>query len=734
MAVVDGTVGCGGFEYTQCVLRTSYKKRKKRTLENEIMEDIRLGNFWILLEYPFQQHPSNNLNLSEEEILIELSTDTTLEIKFNENNNNLSNSEEYPTLSEKAIKLLLPSYPDAVPREKRQMVSSDNNERSPLFLIVRREELFYFALMCCHLYIKDVQFIYPTSHIMMCYALLIFACATALVAPAVIGEWWKTAVFYQIYPRSFKDSDNDGSGDLKGITQKLEYIKETGITAIWLSPIYSSPMVDAGYDISNFREINTIFGNMNDFDELLEKAKNLGLKVILDFVPNHSSDQHEWFQKSVKREGKYTDYYVWHDGKLLENGTRVPPNNWQSAFIGSAWSWNEERQQYYLHIFAEKQPDLNYRSPYLVEEMKDVHRFWLDKGVSGFRVDAISGLFEDTRFLDEPKKDPSIPDDQLTFESLDHIYTQDLNETYDMVYQWRALLDKYTENDGDVRVMMTESYTTIEKNMRFYGNATHDGAHFPFNFDLITDLTINSTADDYVSVINKWLNHMPTNNTANWVLGNHDRHRVATRLESKRVDGLAMMAMMLPGVGITYNGEEIGMEDGFVSWEQTQDPNALNAGKEHYLEYTRDPERTPYHWDDSVNSGFNEGAPTWLPVSDKYKQNNLKAQQKLENSHYKIYQELMKLRQTDVIKEGSYSIEAINGVFVLIRSYHGLNYVLLFNVGATESTVNLDTLNDIPDNLTVKINSLGAQNKREAILNKNKLQLKGYEALILEAA
>ncbi|GLV31402.1 Maltase B1 [Carabus blaptoides fortunei] len=570
---------------------------------------------------------------------------------------------------------------------------------------------------------------------MKCVTLLVFFCASALAAPATetkeLDEWWKTAVFYQIYPRSYKDSNNDGSGDLEGITQKLTYLKDTGVQAAWLSPVFNSPMVDAGYDISDFRNINPIFGTMEDFDKLVEEANRLGIKIILDFVPNHSSNEHEWFKKSVKKEAPYTDYYVWSDGKVLEDGTRVPPNNWKSLFLGSAWEWNDERQQYYLHQFATAQPDLNYRNPLVVEEMKNVLRFWLNKGVYGYRVDAIPFLFEDTRMLDEPKVDANMPDDEVQYPNLQHIYTMDQDETFDMIYQWRAVLDEFT-TDGVSRAMMTEAYTSIENQIRLYGNETHNGASFSFNFILLSDVGKDSNARDFVNAINKWLNALPPQYTSNWVVGNHDNHRTATKHGVGRVDGINMLVMILPGVGVTYNGEEIGMEDGYVSWEQTQDPNAINAGEENYLQYSRDPERTPFHWDDSINAGFNEGTEPWLPVSEKYKQTNLKAQQQADTSHYKIYQQIMKLRHSDVIKKGSYSITSTkdDNVIIVSRSYNGLKYVLVFNVGGTPVDANLETLNK----LTVKISSVGSQYAVGTEINENNLKLNAYEALILETS
>lgn len=279
------------------------------------------------------------------------------------------------------------------------------------------------------------------------------ACACLLQA-ASSEEWWPNANFYQIYPRSFQDSDADGVGDLNGITQRLEYVKYLGIHAVWLSPIFKSPMKDFGYDISDYRDIHHEFGTMADFERLLKRCSELGIKLLLDFVPNHSSDQHAWFvassDPSHADHAKYKDFYVWHKGGTLANGTRVPPSNWRSIFRFSAWTFHEKRQEYYLHQFLPAQPDLNYRSAALVAEMKDTLRFWLDKGVDGFRIDAVPYLYEievnsaTNMYDDEPhSNNPSCgPDDHCY---LNHPYTSDLDETFEMIYQWREITDSYTD-------------------------------------------------------------------------------------------------------------------------------------------------------------------------------------------------------------------------------------------------------------------------------------------------
>lgn len=336
-------------------------------------------------------------------------------------------------------------------------------------------------------------------------------------------DWWQTAAFYQIYPRSFKDYNGDGIGDLPGITQQLPYLKGIGVNAFWLSPIYPSPMADFGYDISDFFNVAPEYGTMEDFKMLVQEAKKLGLKVILDFVPNHSSDENEWFIKSAARDPEYKDFYVWHPGiKSNDAAQPLPPSNWISLFRGSAWHWHETRKEYYLHQFHWKQPDLNYRNPAVVEKMKGVLRFWLNLGVDGFRIDAVPTLFEVDKdakgnYPDEPRNswnnDPNDPS------YLQHIYTQDQPETIDMVYQWRSVMDDFQrEFGGSTRVIMTESYSPINIVMQYFGNSTHEGAHMPFNFQIIMNLNNNSNAYDFKRTCDTWMLNMPKGRTPNWVV------------------------------------------------------------------------------------------------------------------------------------------------------------------------------------------------------------------------
>ncbi|XP_030383385.1 maltase 1 isoform X2 [Scaptodrosophila lebanonensis] len=482
-------------------------------------------------------------------------------------------------------------------------------------------------------------------------------------------NWWQHEVFYQIYPRSFMDSNGDGIGDLKGVTSKLQHFVETGITAVWLSPIFQSPMKDFGYDISDYSKIQPEYGTFEDFDELIANATAAGIKVILDFVPNHSSDEHEWFIKSAARESGYEDFYVWEDGKVLENGTRVPPNNWRSVFTGSAWEWHEGRQQYYLRQFTAGQPDLNYRNPAVLQAMDEVMIYWLNKGVAGFRIDAINYVYENTQLLDEPLSETT--DDPNSYDYLDHIYTKNLPEVNELLQHWRVMLDDYSKNnDGPQRIMMTEGYADVNTVMNYYEdeNGTQ-GVQFPFNFDFISSLNNNSDARDFVYIIERWLIYMPHGHAPNWVMGNHDNPRVASRYGVQTVDSMNMLLMTLPGIAITYYGEELGMVDyRDISFADTVDQPACDVGIANYKWMSRDPERTPMQWNNDTNAGFSTASKTWVPVNPNYLQLNAEAQKQAPRSHLKVYQQLIKLRQLEVLQNGAFIAQAYNReVFAFIR-------------------------------------------------------------------
>ncbi|XP_064552128.1 maltase A3 [Drosophila montana] len=554
-------------------------------------------------------------------------------------------------------------------------------------------------------------------------------------------DWWQTAQFYQIYPRSFMDSDGDGIGDLNGITSKLEYLKDLGVTAAWLSPIFKSPMVDFGYDISDFFDIQPEYGTLEDFRALIKKANELDLKIILDFVPNHSSDENEWFKKSVKRDKGYENYYVWHDGKInAETGEREPPTNWLQYFRGSAWQWVEERQQYYLHQFAVQQPDLNYRNPDVVAQMKRVLRYWLNEGVAGFRCDALPPLFEV-----RPDEQGQFPDEVVSgatedTEDRDYLtttYIENQPETIDMVYQWREVLDDYQRiHGGNSSVLLIETYSPAWFTMQFYGNRSVDGAHLPFNFNLITVMEESGLSGSNVQkAIDLWLQNMPAGRTANWVLGNHDKRRAASRYGKEHIDAMNMLVMILPGASVTYQGEELGMTDGQISWEDTVDPWGCNSNPEIYEKYTRDPARTPFQWTNGTNAGFSTGSKTWLPLAADYEAINVATESETEHSHLKIYKSLVALRRSlKTLQNGATKYAAITeDVFALKRSLSGAaSIVYVSNFGTADVSINLEEFDkSLPASLQLLVRSLES-NKTEGVgYATQELLLLAGEALVL---
>ncbi|KAK1128205.1 hypothetical protein K0M31_002675 [Melipona bicolor] len=521
--------------------------------------------------------------------------------------------------------------------------------------------------------------------------------------------WWKNAVFYQVYPRSFMDSDGNGVGDLKGITSKLQYFKDIGVTAIWLSPINKSPMKDFGYDISDFRDIDPTFGTLSDFENLLSEAHKLGLKVILDLVPNHTSNQHAWFKESVNSSSQYADYYIWKNGTESE-----PPNNWVSVFNNSAWTYHEGRNQYYFHQFYAEQPDLNYRNPTVQQEMKDIIGFWLDKGIDGFRIDAVPHLFEAENItLNEPKlpnADSSL--NETHFAYYDHIYIKDQPETYELVQSWREYVDHYAnKNNRDEIVILTEAYTSLNSTIKFYDY----GSHVPFNFKFITDVNAKSNTTDFANIANNWMKYMPNDGIPNWVMGNHDRVRVGTRYPG-RADQLIMLEMILPGIAVTYYGEEIGMVDNTTL----------------YMYDVRDGCRTPFQWDDTLNAGFSTNTTgTWLPVHSGYKTNNLEKQKNVSDSHYNLYKSLIQLRKKDVLTKGTFQLDTStkNVLFVLRKDERTNETVsLLLNFSANETKVDLTKL--LPEGqfkvLLANVNST----LRNTLVN-SEVKIPSYGSLLL---
>jgi alpha-glucosidase len=444
-------------------------------------------------------------------------------------------------------------------------------------------------------------------------------------------EWWKTAVFYQIYPLSFQDTNGDGMGDLRGIEQRLDHLSWLGINAVWLSPIQPSPMADWTYDISDFTEIEPTFGTIEDFDRLVEALHARGIRVILDFVPNHTSDRHAWFQESRSwRDSPKRDWYVWQE----PGPDGGPPNSWLSRFGGSAWAWDERTGQYYYHAFLEEQPDLNWRNPEVRAAMTDVLRFWMRRGADGFRFDASAVLIEDALLRDEPLN-PDFDDDTPPPEKYLRVFTDDRPETLGYLSELRRVVDEFPD-----RVILGEIQGATDRVPRFFGEPDSPRLHLPLNFALL-DTPWDARALD--AAIDKYLNVLPPGSWGDWVLGSHDRRRIASRVGPAQARIAAMLLFTLPGTPIFFAGDEIGMPDVPVARWQVKDPfERLAPG----YGLNRDPERAPMRWEPGPKAGFTTGEP-WLPIGEDVEASNVASQRENPCSLLCLYRQLIRLRASE---------------------------------------------------------------------------------------
>src|SRR5688572_25503083 len=451
--------------------------------------------------------------------------------------------------------------------------------------------------------------------------------------------WWQYGIIYQIYPRSFQDSNSDGVGDLQGIISRLDYLKELGIKAIWISPIFPSPMADYGYDISDYTGIHPLFGTLEDFENLLAEIHKRDMKLLLDLVPNHTSDQHLWFLESrSSKDNPKRDWYIWKDAKA--DGS--PPNNWLAMFGGTGWEWDEKTQQYYYHGFLQEQPDLNWRNPEVQEAMLNVMRFWFDKGVDGFRIDVIYHMIKDEQFRNNPPN-PDYQPHQNLYDQLLPVYSTDQPEVHDIVKKMRAVADEYED-----RLLIGEIYLPINKLVTYYGT-DNSGVHLPFNFQL---LVMPWDSQQIASIIDQYEGSLPENGWPNWVLGNHDQPRITSRVGTAQARIAAMLLLTLRGTPTIYYGDEIGMRDVPIPAEEVQDPQGLNMPD---LNLSRDPARTPMQWDNSENAGFSTAKP-WLRLPDDFRRMNVKSQEKDEFSMLHFYKKLIKLRQQEpALHVGTYA-------------------------------------------------------------------------------
>jgi len=496
-------------------------------------------------------------------------------------------------------------------------------------------------------------------------------------------DWWRSAVFYEIYVRSFQDSNGDGVGDLPGIIDRLDYLNDgtansLGVDAIWLTPIYPSPMADFGYDVSDYCAVHPAFGTLDDFDRLLEEAHRRHIRVILDLVPNHTSSQHPWFLDSrASRRSAKRDWYIWRDP--APGG--MPPNNWVSSFGGPAWSLDPATEQFYLHSFLPEQPDLNWRNPEVRRAITEVMRFWLDRGVDGFRIDVVHKLVKDEALRDNPAPPPGEEHPVYHFGGQVHLYDEDQPEVHDILRDWRQLLDTY-----GARMMVGEVYLfDAERLARYYGNG-NDELHLAFNFRFLWSPWQARAFRNEVERIESLL---PPQAQPAWVLSSHDAPRHRTRydhpeLGDRRARLAALMLLTLRGTPFLYYGEEIGMPNVWIESERICDP----VGKR-FPGLGRDPERTPMQWSDGPNAGFSSAAQTWLPVGPTGHGLNVAAQLHDPESLLSFYRRVVwKRKSSPALCAGTYrSADASEDVFAYYREHPRQRLFVALNFGEQTETI-----------------------------------------------
>lgn len=531
-------------------------------------------------------------------------------------------------------------------------------------------------------------------------------------------SWREVNAIYQIYPRSFMDSNSDGIGDIRGIISKLDYLKSRpdslGVDAVWLSPFYPSPMADFGYDVSDYYGVHPMFGTISDIKQLIFQAHSRNIRVMIDFVPNHTSNEHEWFKAaSESRDNPMRDFYVWRDAK--SDGS--PPNNWLSIFGGSAWEWHEETGQYYLHTFLKEQPDLNWDNVKVRWEMKKVLRYWMELGIDGIRADAVRWIAKDPDLRDD-LLNPSYVEGHDPFDSLIHS-----NSRYgrDLFRYLKELTDVIAEYDD--RIMIFEDYpdsiySTRDQYLGFYGINPH--VSMPFNFE---GMWAKWGAKHFAKFINEFQGMLRPEHVPVYCFGNHDQHRLATRFGHEQARLIAVLQLTLPGLPVVYYGDELGMKNVDIKPDEIQDPVEIRKPG---LGQGRDPERTPMRWSSEEYAGFSTAKP-WLPVGEGYEDNNVDIERKQPQSFWYLYNQLLQARaERTVLRSGEYRQIEVGGkdVFAYERSNDDEKIIVLLNFDSEPAYI------EIPERGRVIISSHATDGIfTDAIRS---FTLRPYAALIVE--
>ncbi|EPF14458.1 oligo-1,6-glucosidase [Bacillus cereus BAG1O-3] len=553
-------------------------------------------------------------------------------------------------------------------------------------------------------------------------------------------QWWKESVVYQIYPRSFMDSNGDGIGDLQGIISKLDYLKELGIDVIWLSPVYESPNDDNGYDISDYCKIMNEFGTMEDWDELLHEMHERNMKLMMDLVVNHTSDEHNWFIESRKsKDNKYRDYYIWRPGKEGKE-----PNNWGAAFSGSAWKYDEMTDEYYLHLFSKKQPDLNWDNEKVRQDVYEMMKFWLEKGIDGFRMDVIN-------FISKEEGLPTVETDEDGYVSGHkhfmngpniHKYLHEMNEEVLSNYDIMTVGEMPGVTTEEAKLYTGEERKELQMVFQFEHMDLDSGEGGKWDVKPCSLLTLKEN-------LTKWQKALEHTGWNSLYWNNHDQPRVVSRFGNDgmyRIESAKMLATvlhMMKGTPYIYQGEEIGMTNvRFQSIDEYRDIETLNMYKEKVIDHDeniekvmesiyikgRDNARTPMQWDDQNHAGFTTGEP-WITVNPNYKEINVKQAIQDESSIFYYYKKLIELRKNnEIVVYGSYDLILENNpsIFAYVRTYGDEKLLVIANFTADESVF------EMPEDISYSESELFIHNYDVEIGSIDNITLRPYEAMVFK--
>ncbi|XP_053317230.1 neutral and basic amino acid transport protein rBAT [Spea bombifrons] len=585
-----------------------------------------------------------------------------------------------------------------------------------------KDVLLQFSRRPCYRITREILF-----WLIIAATVVIVAATIAIIAlsPRCL-DWWQSSPIYQVYPKSFKDSNNDGAGDLKGIQEKIDHFLYLDVKTVWVAPFYKSSLKDYHYAVDDFRDVDPTFGTMADFDNMISALHDNGLKLIIDLIPNHTSRKHNWFQLSRNKTGKYTDYYIWHDCQYTANQA-LPPNNWVSVYGNSAWEYDDTRKQCYFHQFKKEQPDLNLYNPDVIKEIEDIIKFWLEKGVDGFTIDAAKFLLEAGHLRDEPQVNKSqSPDTVTNYTDLYHDYTTTQVGMHDIIRSFRQAMNAYSREPGRYRFLGAESNdeNMVRNTMIYYGNSFIEETDFPLNFYLL-DLGEGISGNLIFETVDLWMSSMPKGKWPQWMVGSPSNSRIASRVGREYINVINMLLLTLPGTPITYYGEELGMED---------DPLADNPNMNEEYDRTEFPEKTPMLWDSHPNAGFSEANATWLPVNPNYAESNVETQKTKLDSPLSLYRDINLLRNNELPIHRGWLCYVWNdsNIFAYVREMDGLNkvFMVVLNFG-TGSTINMKaSIPELPAKATIRLSTVSANNGKQ--VNTDSIQTQTGEGFILQ--